>query len=152
MSLILKENLRYYLRWWLTKWKAITIWQILSICKYVISSENWLKILNANPYFGTPLGEQETKDILTIGILMIYLGTVDEKGHANVHHTWYYYDPSNNKLYACSALNESPKISAFSPFLPIAKLCRYPFHIIYHSYKQIIAFKYIRLYTTHILF
>ena len=58
--------------------------------QYVISSENWLKILNANPYFGTPLGEQETKDILTIGILMIYLGTVDENGHANIHPAWYY--------------------------------------------------------------
>ncbi|MDQ4023289.1 MAG: hypothetical protein M3224_06140 [Thermoproteota archaeon] len=49
-----------------------------------------MKILDANPYFGAPLGEQETKDILTIGILMIYLGTVDEKGHANIHPAWYY--------------------------------------------------------------
>lgn len=45
------------------------------------------------------LTEQETKDILTIGILMIHLGTVDEKGHANIHPAWYYYNPSNNKLY-----------------------------------------------------
>jgi uncharacterized ferritin-like protein (DUF455 family) len=86
-----------------------------------MSFENWLKILNANPYFGAPLGEQETKDILTIGILMIYLGTVDEKGHANIHHAWYYYDPSNNKLYACSALNESPKNICFFSVLSNCK-------------------------------
>src|ERR671931_817810 len=58
-----------------------------------------LKILNANPYFGMPLTEQETKDILTTGTLMIHLGTVDEKGHANIHPAWYHYDPSTNKLY-----------------------------------------------------
>jgi general stress protein 26 len=58
-----------------------------------------LKILNANPYFGMPLTEQETKDILTTGTLMIHLGTVDKKGHANIHLAWYYHDPSINKLY-----------------------------------------------------
>jgi general stress protein 26 len=58
-----------------------------------------LKILNANPYFGIPLTEQETKNILTTGKLMIHLGTVDEKGHANIHPAWYYYDPFANKLY-----------------------------------------------------
>jgi general stress protein 26 len=58
-----------------------------------------LKILNANPYFGILLTEQETKDILTTGTLMIHLGTVDEKGHANIHPAWYYYDASTNKLY-----------------------------------------------------
>jgi general stress protein 26 len=31
---------------------------------------------------------------------MIHLGTVDEKGHANIHPAWYYYDPFANKLYA----------------------------------------------------
>jgi hypothetical protein len=46
-----------------------------------------------------PLTEQETKHILTTGKLMIHLGTVDEKGHANIHPAWYYYDPSINKLY-----------------------------------------------------
>jgi general stress protein 26 len=30
---------------------------------------------------------------------MIHLGTVDEKGHANIHPAWYYYDPFANKLY-----------------------------------------------------
>jgi Pyridoxamine 5'-phosphate oxidase len=58
-----------------------------------------LKILNANPYFGVLLTEQEIKDILTTGTLMIHIGTVDEKGHANIHPLWYYYDPSINRLY-----------------------------------------------------
>lgn len=42
---------------------------------------------------------QEIKDILTAGALMIHLGTVDEKGHANIHPAWYYYDSSTDKLY-----------------------------------------------------
>lgn len=96
----------------------------MQIC---ISSEYWLKILNANPFFGAPLSEQEIKHILMTGILLIHLKTVHEKGHADINLAWYYYDPSNNKLYACFALNESSKISAFSQFLPIAKLCRFRF-------------------------
>jgi hypothetical protein len=44
-----------------------------------------LKILNANPYFGVSLIEQETKDILTSGTLILHLGTADQKGHANIH-------------------------------------------------------------------
>lgn len=58
-----------------------------------------LKILNANPYFGISLTEQETKDILTSGTLILHLGTVDQNGHANIHPAWYYYDASTNKLY-----------------------------------------------------
>jgi general stress protein 26 len=58
-----------------------------------------LKILNANPYFGMQLTEQETKDILTSGTLILHLGTVDKNGHANIHLAWYYYDASTNKLY-----------------------------------------------------
>ena len=58
-----------------------------------------LKILNANPYFGMQLTEQETKDILTSGKLILHLGTVDQKGHANIHPAWYYYDTFTNKLY-----------------------------------------------------
>jgi hypothetical protein len=84
------------------------------------SSEYWLKILNANPYFGALLSGQGTKHILMTETLLIHLETVHEKGHADINLAWYYYDPSNNKLYACFALNESPKISAFSQFLPIA--------------------------------
>jgi hypothetical protein len=62
------------------------------------------------------------------GILLIHRETVDEKGHADINLAWCYYDPSNNKLYACFALNESPKISAFSQFLPIVKLCHFRFN------------------------
>ncbi|HYZ59648.1 MAG TPA: pyridoxamine 5'-phosphate oxidase family protein [Nitrososphaeraceae archaeon] len=58
-----------------------------------------LKILNASPGIGAPLNEQETVDFLTTGKLNIHLGTVDEKGDANVHPAWYYYDPGNNRIY-----------------------------------------------------
>jgi general stress protein 26 len=58
-----------------------------------------LKILNANPGFGAPLNEQETKNFLSAGKLNMHLGTVDEKGDANVHPAWYLYDPSNDKIY-----------------------------------------------------
>ena len=50
-----------------------------------------LKILNASPGFGTPLSEQEIKTFLTTKVLNLHLGTVDEKGHANVHPVGYYY-------------------------------------------------------------
>ena len=58
-----------------------------------------LKILNASPGFGAPFSEQEIKDFLTTKVLMLHLGTVDGKGHANIHPVAYYYDPSNNKFY-----------------------------------------------------
>ena len=48
-----------------------------------------LKILNGSPGFGAPLNEQEMIDFLTTGKLNIHLGTVDEKGHANIHPAWY---------------------------------------------------------------
>ena len=58
-----------------------------------------LKILNANPGLGAPLNEQETRDFLTASKLNVHLGTVDEKGNANIHPAWYYYLPSNDKIY-----------------------------------------------------
>lgn len=58
-----------------------------------------LKILNASPGFGVPLSEQETIDFMKTGKLNIHLGTVDEKGHPNVHPTWYIYDPSKELIY-----------------------------------------------------
>jgi general stress protein 26 len=58
-----------------------------------------LKILNASPGFGAPLSEQDIKEFLTTKVLNLYLGTVDEKGHSNIHPTGYYYDRSNNKFY-----------------------------------------------------
>jgi hypothetical protein len=44
-----------------------------------------LRILNASPGFGAPFNEDELKDFLTTRVLMLHLGTVDEKGHANIH-------------------------------------------------------------------
>jgi general stress protein 26 len=58
-----------------------------------------LKILNGNPGFGAPLNGQEIKDFLTAGKLNIHLGTVDGKGDANIYPAWYFYDPSNSKIY-----------------------------------------------------
>jgi general stress protein 26 len=58
-----------------------------------------LKILNASPGFGAPLSEQEVKDFLTTKVLNLHLGTLDENGHANIHHVGYHYDHSNNKFY-----------------------------------------------------
>lgn len=58
-----------------------------------------LKILDSSAGFGAPLNEQETKDFLKTKVLNVHLGTVDEKGHANVHPAWYYYDPSKEKMY-----------------------------------------------------
>jgi hypothetical protein len=44
-----------------------------------------LKILNAIPGFGAPLSEEEIKEFLTTKVLNVHLGTVDEKGDANIH-------------------------------------------------------------------
>ena len=84
----------------LSLFSKIRIEKFFNYTKKAVSSV-WLllKILNANPYFGIPLTEQETKDILMTGTLMIHVGTVDDKGHANIHPAWYYYDSSINKLY-----------------------------------------------------
>ena len=58
------------------------------------------KIFNASPGFGVQLSEQEITDFLTESILNIHLGTIDDKGHPNVHPAWYYYNPTNGKLYS----------------------------------------------------
>ena len=58
-----------------------------------------MKILNAIPGFGAPLTELEIKEFLTTKVLNVHLGTLDEKGDANIHPAWYYYDPQKEKLY-----------------------------------------------------
>lgn len=58
-----------------------------------------IKILNGSPGFGSPLNEQHVKDFLTNNKYNVHLGTVDEKGHPNIHPTWYYFEASNNKFY-----------------------------------------------------
>ena len=59
-----------------------------------------LKIYNANPGFGTPMTEEETKNFLaTADKLNVHIGTIDENGDPNVHPAWYYYDNDNNKMY-----------------------------------------------------
>jgi hypothetical protein len=58
-----------------------------------------LKILNASPGFGSSLSEQDLKEFLTSKVLNLHLGTVDEKGHANVHPVRYYFDHREYVLY-----------------------------------------------------
>jgi len=58
-----------------------------------------LKVLDGSAGYGKPLTEQEIKDFLTTQILNIYLGTIDEKGQANIHPAWYYYDTSKERIY-----------------------------------------------------
>jgi general stress protein 26 len=58
-----------------------------------------MKILNGSPGFGSPLNEEEIKTFLTNNKLNVHLGTVDEKGHPNIHPAWYYFEPSNNRIY-----------------------------------------------------
>jgi len=58
-----------------------------------------LKILEASPGFGVHLDEQETKNFLAAGKLNVHVGTVDDKGDANIHPAWYYYDTPTNKIY-----------------------------------------------------
>ena len=67
-----------------------------------------LKILNASPGFGSPLSEQDLKEFLTSKVLNLHLGTVDEKGHANVHPVGYYFDHLENLFYILTA-KESKK-------------------------------------------
>jgi general stress protein 26 len=67
-----------------------------------------LKILNASPGFGAPLSEQDLKEFLTSKVLNLHLGTVDEKGHANVHPVGYYFDHLENMFYILTA-KESKK-------------------------------------------
>jgi general stress protein 26 len=54
------------------------------------------KILDSSASLGAPLNERETKDFLSTKVLNIHLGTLDEKGHPNVHPIWFYYDNENN--------------------------------------------------------
>ncbi len=45
------------------------------------------------------MDEQEIKNFLSSVKLNVHLGTVDEKGDANIHPTWFYYDPSKEMIY-----------------------------------------------------
>jgi uncharacterized protein YhbP (UPF0306 family) len=58
-----------------------------------------LKILDGSAGYGKPLTKQQINEFLTTQILNIYLGTLDEKGHANIHPAWYYYDTSKERIY-----------------------------------------------------
>jgi general stress protein 26 len=59
-----------------------------------------------------PLNEEELGDFLTTGNLNIHLATVNERGHANIHPAWYYYDRSNDKIYVQTS-KESKKYKKY---------------------------------------
>jgi nitroimidazol reductase NimA-like FMN-containing flavoprotein (pyridoxamine 5'-phosphate oxidase superfamily) len=58
-----------------------------------------MKILNANPGFGTQLTEDEIRNFLGNSKLNIHIGTIDRKGDPNIHPTWYYFNVTNNMFY-----------------------------------------------------
>jgi uncharacterized pyridoxamine 5'-phosphate oxidase family protein len=58
-----------------------------------------LRILNANPEFGTPMTAEEVIEFLTNSRLNLHLSTIDEKGDPNIHPAWFYFDPSTNAIY-----------------------------------------------------
>jgi hypothetical protein len=60
---------------------------------------NNMKILNANPGFGTQLTEDEIRNFLGNSKLNIHIGTIDSKGDPNIHPTRYYFSVTNNKFY-----------------------------------------------------
>jgi hypothetical protein len=58
-----------------------------------------LRILDGSGGDGKPLSEQDTKDFLATKVLNVHLGTVDERGHANIHPAWYYFDDTKETIY-----------------------------------------------------
>lgn len=59
-----------------------------------------MRILNAGPEFSVPMTEHELRDFLSNNDkLNLHLGTLDEKGHPSIHPTWYFFDPSKDRMY-----------------------------------------------------
>jgi len=69
-----------------------------------------LRILDGTGGDGRPLSEQDAKDFLTTKVLNLHLGTLDERGHPNIHPVGYYYDQSGDKFYILTG-RESKKTS-----------------------------------------
>jgi general stress protein 26 len=58
-----------------------------------------MRILDASAGFSAPLTEREAKKFLSESKLNVHIATLDEKGHPNIHPTWYYFDSSKEKIY-----------------------------------------------------
>ena len=58
---------------------------------------NYVKILNGDSDEGTALTESQVLEFLTSGKMNLYLGTIDEFQHPNIHPLWYVY--KSQKLY-----------------------------------------------------
>jgi hypothetical protein len=63
-----------------------------------------MKILNGSPGLGNPLKENEIRSFLN-SKLNIRIPTIDYKGEPNIHPAWYYFDPTNNKLFIETSKN-----------------------------------------------
>ena len=68
-----------------------------------------MRILNANPGFGTQLTEDEIRNLLGNSKLNIHIGTIDSKGDPNIHPTWYYFNVTNNKFYIVTSKSSKKK-------------------------------------------
>ena len=58
-----------------------------------------MRILDGSAGFSAPLTEQEAKEFLSESKFNVHFATLDEKGHPNIHPTWYYFDSSKDKIY-----------------------------------------------------
>lgn len=58
-----------------------------------------MHLLKAYVDLDASLNEKEVEDFLGNNKLNIHIGSIGDKGHPFVHPTWYYYDPSKQKLY-----------------------------------------------------
>jgi nitroimidazol reductase NimA-like FMN-containing flavoprotein (pyridoxamine 5'-phosphate oxidase superfamily) len=93
-----------------------------------------MKILNANPGFGTQLTEDEIRNFLGNSKLNIHIGTIDSKGDPNIHPTWYYFNVTNNKFYI-----ETSKSSKKKENLDRNNLVYYVLMIPIHHAKELEA-------------
>ena len=58
-----------------------------------------MKIFNAGPGFSQPMTEDEISSFLTSGKRISILELETRKIEPNIHHIWYYCDPSKEKFY-----------------------------------------------------
>ena len=85
-----------------------SVFMITNIQCSLITFSN-MKILNASPGFGRELTEDEVRNFLGNNKLNIHLGTIDSKGDPNIHPTWYFFDPTNNRFYIETSKNSKKK-------------------------------------------
>lgn len=68
-----------------------------------------MKINNAGPGLSMKMDEKELLNFLSVSKINLHLGTIDEKGHPNIHPVWYNLDRKVEKIY----FNTSKKSKKF---------------------------------------